>query len=624
MTVSAFDGLKFIILKLLDFFKFYWSAFRVRIRRYLTVLRWFLVDSLGPVKIKAVGVVAIGFLGVSLQVGAIGLCIKYAKHLSSGKNLSIFNFVFHPRESLLLLVVFSALFLVLSVISSWMIYLGNKFTFHLAFNYEKSFLIKVYRSVIVDQNIIPTPVSSAETPEQSIVKLVCGDVRIITRVIKVVLSAIVPFLTFICATIILFYSNFILSLLLMVVVFMSAVFYLKVNFESLEDSKKMERTVTPLASMKRSLIRCFSGASVLPGSYVNDFAGTLLSDDLYIDNMEGFRGRIMARDKSRLVSEHLGAICIVLIFLVIGYQMLISHEGWGRLVIYLLALKYCLANFQKVTGMVTTVNRFYPVISRMYDFSVQADSNSPRDYKSCSLDVISSSKPTIVNSEAVYRPVRGGVIRVLTAMQINRFSLPSFFSIVFNGGRKKARILSEISWFYYGDGMFPPLSISQYLGFPDEEGVVKYLNCHVPDDKVVQVVEQLGIGKGGALIDESLSNAAIETKCIIVLLAALNSGREIVVFGESLISGLDNDLCQNLLSKFEDRYIFIVGDSLSNIDIFKWDKIVILNESSVGGIGDISWVKENSVKITSLLASMKNDSVIHATDDDDELDVDLL
>jgi len=45
-------------------------------------------------------------------------------------------------------------------------------------------------------------------------------------------------------------------------------------------------------------------------------------------------------------------------------------ESWGQLVVYLVALRYFLDSFQKVTKKLTRINRFYANITRQYMFVV--------------------------------------------------------------------------------------------------------------------------------------------------------------------------------------------------------------------------------------------------------------
>jgi len=46
------------------------------------------------------------------------------------------------------------------------------------------------------------------------------------------------------------------------------------------------------------------------------------------------------------------------------------EESWRQLVVYLVAPRYFLSNFQQVTKKLTRINRFYANISRQYMFVV--------------------------------------------------------------------------------------------------------------------------------------------------------------------------------------------------------------------------------------------------------------
>ncbi|MDB4470725.1 hypothetical protein N9063_00415 [Deltaproteobacteria bacterium] len=611
-------------LKIFGFFQYYWDAFRLRIRQYLVVLKWFLLDSLGPVKFTAAGIVVIGFLGVTFQIGALGLVVAYANTLARGGEVSLLEYSFYPRESLALLMIFSLGFLALSVLSAWMIYLSNKWIFNLALDYEQTSIRRVYRTISQFQNIKPTPVIKAELPEQSIMKLVGGDSRIVTRILRVILSAVVPLITFVFATAVLFASNLTLSLLLSLVVLLSAFFYFKVNLESLGDAKKMETTGKPLSILKRTLIRRFSGTSVQMGSQTEKVADSLLSDELCLDNMLGFRGRIMASDKSRLVSDHLMAVCIVLIFLVIGYQMLSSHSDWNRLVVYLLALRYCLANFQKVTGTITTVNRFYSVIKRLYDFAMQADRRSVELAEFTGLDNITCLAKAESKTEAGYLPALGDIVRVLAPLPLTRFTLPEIFSVLCNKPAADLTHIINSTWFFTRKATLPPLPIKQYLGVPNGGSVSDFILSHLPEEKGRQVIGQLPLDNSGCVSDAVWSKASGETRCIVGVLAAINSGKPIVVIDEDAIRFLEAETLAQLLDKFDNSYVFVYGETFARMDLFSWSKVVLLGNRSVEGIGSLLWAQENKRFIEVSLRISRQDAGGSVLADDDDDDVDLL
>ena len=57
----------------------------------------------------------------------------------------------------------------------------------------------------------------------------------------------------------------------------------------------------------------------------------------------------MAGDKAKVVSDHLTAVSVTVIVVALGYQNLNSSvANWGGVIIYLIALRYCMANFKKL------------------------------------------------------------------------------------------------------------------------------------------------------------------------------------------------------------------------------------------------------------------------------------
>ena len=222
---------------------------------------------------------------MTFQIGAVSLIVMYANKLAKGGEYSVASFHFAPRESLLLLIIPSIGFLCASVISSWMIYWSNRWIFDLALDYEKRCIKRVFRAVSICQGVIPTPMIEHETPEQSMMKLVGGNAKVITRVIRIILSAVVPFITMCFAILTIFITNFSLSLVIAFLVLLSTVFYFKVSLESLRDSKTMEATNQPANKKKRALLKSLSGSSFREEQDLDSMIDPLLADDLIKDNM---------------------------------------------------------------------------------------------------------------------------------------------------------------------------------------------------------------------------------------------------------------------------------------------------------------------------------------------------
>ncbi len=590
-------------MKIFTFFLYYWSAFRARINLYIIVIRWFLMDSIWPVKFRASMLICLGFLGVTFQVGAVSLIVMYANKLAKGGEVSVASFHFLPRESLLLLIIASIGFLCASVISSWMIYWSNRWIFDLALDYEKRCIKRVFRAVAVCQGVIPTIMIEHESPEQSMMKLVGGDAKVITRVIRIILSAVVPFITMCFAILTIFITNFSLSLVIAFLVLLSMVFYFKVSLESLSDSKTMEATNQPANKKKRTLLKSLSGSSFREEQDLDSMIDPLLADDLVKDNMASFRGRLMAGDKAKVVSDHLTAVSVTVIVVALGYQNFNSSgANWGGVIIYLIALRYCMANFQKVAAAVTAVNRFFNTIQRGYDYLHKIEL-SERPVKKIDIIKARCIDKMIDESADEMELLPGQKIGVFSPITLSKVGLQDLYASIFVGDEAEILGLVKDTWIITNDFDLPSIPLESYVDIPKESscGFMKGL------------LKQAGMEKFEADLDllceemseERVKEAPDELKSFIALVAAYKSTRKIVVLESKVLKLLPRTAVESCLSMFSDRVVVIYNNKIKGSKLFVTDKVLVQHDFKNVGIGDMKWLYKNKEIIDSLLPEIK-------------------
>jgi ABC-type multidrug transport system fused ATPase/permease subunit len=547
--------------------------------------------------------ICLGFLGVTFQVGAVSLIVMYANKLAKGGEVSVASFHFAPRESLLLLIIASIGFLCASVISSWMIYWSNRWIFDLALGYEKRCIKRVFRAVSVCQGVIPTPMIEHESPEQSMMKLVGGDAKVITRVIRIILSAVVPLITMCFAVVTIFITNFSLSLIIAFLVLLSTVFYFKVSLESLRDSKTMEATNQPANKKKRALMKSLSGSSFREEQDLDSMIDPLLADDLIKDNMVSFRGRLMAGDKAKVVSDHLTAVSVTVIVVALGYQNFSSSvANWEGVIIYLIALRYCMANFQKVAAAVTAVNRFFNTIQRGYDY-LHKITLSERPVKN--IDVIKARciDKMVEGSADEMEFLPGQKVGVFSPTTLTKVGLKDLYASMFDGDDAEILGLVNDTWIITNDFDLPSIPLESYVDVPKEKscefmkGLLKETGLEEFEADLDLLCEEMN--------EERVQETPDELKSFIALVAAYKSKRKIVVFESKILKLLPRTAVESCLSMFSDRVVIIYNNKIKGSKLFATDKVLVQHDCKNVGIGDMAWLHKNKDKIDSLLPEIK-------------------
>ena len=93
-----------------------------------------------------------------------------------------------------------------------------------------------------------------------------------------------------------------------------------------------------------------------------------LNTKTFQESLSSYERRLLTASRATLIGQHLALASIFLLFLLVGAQTVLMKESWGQLVVYLVALRYFLDSFQKVTKKLTRINRFYANITRQYMF----------------------------------------------------------------------------------------------------------------------------------------------------------------------------------------------------------------------------------------------------------------
>ena len=86
------------------------------------------------------------------------------------------------------------------------------------------------------------------------------------------------------------------------------------------------------------------------------------------ESLRSSEGRLRTASRATLIGQHLALISIFLLFMLVGVKIIFMKEGWSQFVVYLVALRYFVQNFQQVNKTLTGINRFYANITRQYQF----------------------------------------------------------------------------------------------------------------------------------------------------------------------------------------------------------------------------------------------------------------
>ena len=204
-----------------------------------------------------------------------------------------------------------------------------------------------------------------------------NDPRSCGRVARILINAVLPMLFVIVATGILLYVDPIVTIWLGLLVAIAAPFFYWANVRGARFSQLMERTSAPAARAKRALIDIQSESR--PVSTDDPALDRTFQRGPLKDNLEAFVGQRRAIEESGLVAGVLMAAALVLILAQQGGQILSTGKGLSTLAVYLITLRIQLSSLSKTMRVLTSVNRFYPLVARHRRFVLGMPGDEPEE-----------------------------------------------------------------------------------------------------------------------------------------------------------------------------------------------------------------------------------------------------
>jgi hypothetical protein len=309
-----------------------------------------------------------GAVGMSLQVGAVGLILYFAKLLVKGETFSRFGMEIDPTESYIFIFVFAALVAVVLMLSSWMSYFSQVHIIRLGTDYERLCVRRVF-SILNRCRQNDAEAQRNPLYRKSLAQLAGQDARWLGRISINLSESIVPAGTCLVAVCVLVFISIPITGLVAVLVGISVFFYEKVSVEGVFFSTRMRITRKATKEEKSDLIDRMATSSQGPDIEMAEIDQWLTTKS-FQESLSSYEQRLLTASRATLIGQHLALASIFLLFLLVGAQTVLMKESWSELVVYLVALRYFLNTFQQVAKKLTRINRFYANITRQYMFVV--------------------------------------------------------------------------------------------------------------------------------------------------------------------------------------------------------------------------------------------------------------
>jgi hypothetical protein len=409
---------------------------------------------------------------------------------------------------------------------------------------------------------------------------------------------------------------------MLVIMGISSSFQYKISIYGARNSSLMEKNATQAAyEYQRIIYQQKWVAAPLPEheSWLEKvFTSTIVKK--YID---AYIGRLRAPRNSQFVSNILFAVAIFMIFLTLGLNIITEGKGWGKLIIYLIALRYVLVNLKQLSKNITSINRFYPQIRRYFQFIQNTGTPSIDGEKLPESYTIVVNGNPIEGSLESWNLSKGSCVGLISPVTLNRYTLAFLTDSLLWKSPDAARNALGSMWFTTSQyGCLPGRPLRESLGFPPGYKWQNLLNGMKGTGLEGRLKEKLPQDLEKPVSPDTWNQVDPDLKYSLVLLRACHSNCQWIMLEETGLRSLTDITRRYFLKRLSDRIIVIVHHKdITAVGKYNEDVISLIDETGVCALGDIDWFKENHNKVKET-ANMKYKNVYTGVDNEIDIDID--
>jgi hypothetical protein len=335
--------------------------------------------------------------------------------------------------------------------------------------------------------------------------------------------------------------------------------------------------------------------------------------------------RILAMQSSRLVSNVFLAIIMFIVILAMGFALIREGRGWGKLIIYLVAMQHGLFTLRSVTGALTSINRFHPQLTRYREFLELSDRHRiPADepleqYRICAAEA------TIPGSldQCVVRP--GDRLLLLCPTEPNRYTVGFLLLTLLGGARKPLHAaLHHLAFVAMRQTIAEDRPLREALGLPPQYQRSDLESLVAGTKLVEQLDEQLPPSFDEPMPAAAWQQVSRQLRYLLATLSVIEATDAQWVFIDDWRFGqLDEAVRRRLLKRMHERLVVLVGRDVSSETLDEPSAVIIASDGTVAGLGDRAWLARNREAIAQLIR-LDGDEARGGADDEDESDLDDL
>lgn len=594
------------------------------LQRYISVVRWILADGLLKYKFRVIAIILTGIASGMLQATAVGQTIYYAKLLEKGEKISLLGYEFDPRTSVILVGVFALVVFVTLISASMTQFFSRRQAIRINGLYEE-FCSRRIMGILAKCQLLNPDKGCRFTNEKNVRRISSSDCRLSGRSLRMLLWTITPLVEFAIFIGIMFYIDFFATLAVTFFTVLTMFFLYRINRSAISISRVYEESGPRASAEKLQLLGQLSS--------ITQFNDTQSWIDIPFEqgqirlNREAYEDRLAVVEQSRFVTRLLTALLICITIIYFGAKSLMLGTSWGLLLAYVIALRRSTKVLIQLSGIITSINRFYPQVKRYHEFitfsGIAAQSNGNRQLHQAK-ESLQTSADAIAESEDRCLFQGGDVDALLSPVSINRYTL----AFIISGLLPKNELTSVLPQVCFVADAYdmPSIGLRGFLSLPEQMSRGELLQEMVRSGLDHETVDELPSDLDKPLSQEQWRGLNADLKCAIALEAILRSDYQWVVLDEKVLRNIPVNVQQYYLNLMKDRIILIVNSKnidYGNIGCYGEQQVIVLGDHKPKGIGTPEWACLHKEEIEMSLAAIAAEVGITVSEEEEE-DIGLL
>jgi len=333
---------------------------------FLRDTAWLIRDSVGRYPWQSALVVVLHFLGQVFQIRALVWAVSYAGRLDGSKSMTFFGKEWIPSQSYTLLAIVGASVLVTLVVSSVLVYGSQVLVARLVRRYEATCTMEALRAFASSAGLRSLQDGSSRD-RGWLLGLVTKDTRYCGRALNDILRALVPALTGLGALGVMFYLDWVTTLIVLFVMILVAPLYLLVHRRGSKSMKGIQRFASRDTIAKSEAIQRLDSTMIPVRESVFWLRRAVdgLRNRAY---MSCYEGRLRAAYESLFIGDLHLAMFIFLVLVSYGWSVLGGRAPRLNILYYVVMLRYALGSLRALGKHSTNLVMFHSCFQRYVRF----------------------------------------------------------------------------------------------------------------------------------------------------------------------------------------------------------------------------------------------------------------